>query len=323
MNTRTIAALAACLLLAPAACSPGAAPAEPAAPAIALEEASGIVVRGDGKVAVIGGDETPDRLWGVSLDDFTKRWNLPFPPGSPQLHDIEALAPWGKDGVLVVCSQSRTKPKEKIKIGRHRLALVTLSPDARKIIDMRVYDGLRDYLLTHLRQTAAAEIENLDALSLESPLNAGLNVEGLAVWKGELLVGLRSPGAKGGRAIVIPIRGPEKLFDPGAAGKAPDFGKPLFLPTVAGEGVRDMAATDDGVLVLLGAQTDAKDPPYRVVRWNPETGRIAPVHVKGLRDVGKPEGIAPDPQGWLLVVQDLKSPGDKAVLFCLEMRDGP
>ncbi|MCX5682119.1 MAG: hypothetical protein NT049_00310, partial [Planctomycetota bacterium] len=78
-------------------------------------------------------------------------------------------------------------------------------------------------------------------------------------------------------------------------------------------------AAGDDVLVLLGATGEAKGPPSRVVRWNPETGEVRPVKVKGLGDLDKPEGIALDPQGRLLVVQDVRPPVTTQGLFRLEM----
>jgi len=303
------------ILLAAAALVAGAA--NPSAPPD-LVEASGIAVRAEGKVAIVAGDETPDRLWAVALDDFSKRWDLPFPADIAGMDDVEALAPWGKDGLFIACSQSRTKPRGRTRPARDRLALVTLGPDARTITAGRVYENLRGRLIEHLLREARDALENPAALSEESPKSGGLNVEGLAVWQGRLLVGLRSPAAKGGGAIVIPIRSPEKLFEPGGAEKAPDFGKPLILPAAPGEGIRDLCATDGDVLAVLGPSGEAQTPAPRIVRWNPTTNEIRKVHAKGWEGIAKPEGIALDPQDRLLVVQDQRPPLPQ-VLFRLEL----
>ncbi len=284
---------------------------------VELVEASGIAVRGGGTVAIVGGDETSDRLWAVSLDHPDAGWELLFPRGTPTLDDVEDLAAWGEHGVLVTCSQSRTKPREKSRPERDRLALVTLSPDARQVADVRVYDGLRDRLLQHLAASGDDLFAEPAAIAANGPNRGGLNVEGLAAWKGQLLIGLRSPTAKGG-AVVIPMNEPGRLFQ-GGPPAGPDFGKPIVLPTKPREGIRGMAPAPDGVLVLLGDQADAKDTAFRLVRWDPEKNTVQELQVPGFRDIANPEGIALDPQGRLLVVQDDKQPKPGKVLFRLEL----
>lgn len=286
---------------------------------VALVEASGIVVRGDGKVAVIGGDETTDRLWAVSLDNLSVRWELVFPLATPIMDDVEALAPRGKDALFVICSQSRTKPREKAKYPRDRLALVTLSPGARQVVGVGVYEGLRTHLLTYLGGTAGDLFENPAAVSLNGPNRGGLNVEGLAVWNEQLLVGLRSPAARGG-AVVIPMAEPDRLFEEGGQAQAPRFGRPMILPTKPGEGIRDMVAAKDGILVLLGAENDAVETPFRIVHWDPATNKLRDVEVPGFEAIRRPEGIALDAEGRLLVVQDFKLPLPEKILFRLDIK---
>ncbi|MCX5685810.1 MAG: DUF3616 domain-containing protein, partial [Planctomycetota bacterium] len=216
-------------------------PVPPAPPApLQLIEASGICVRGGGKVAVIGGDETLDRLWGVSLDNFDERWTLPFPAGTPPLDDIEALAPWRDNQLFVITSQSRTKTRAKEKPGRDRLAFVTLTPDARHTVSVRVFEGLREHLVAHLTAYGRDLFDDPAIVADGTPVTGGLNIEGLAVWKGQLLVGLRSPPAKGGGAVVVPLRDPEKLFPIAGSPPPPDFGKPMIVRAAPGEGIRDM-----------------------------------------------------------------------------------
>lgn len=285
---------------------------------VQLIEASGIAVRGGGKVGVIGGDETTDRLWAVSLEGLSRRWELVFPPNTPMLDDIEALARHGRDNLFVSCSQSRTKTYEKDKPERNRLAFVTLTEDARRIVSIRVYERLRFHLAMFLMGRGRDLFENPGAIVQNGPNRGGLNVEGLAWWKDELLFGLRSPVAKGG-AVVVPMREPTSLFQPGGRRHAPSFGPPIVLPTKPGEAIRDMAATDDGILILLGDQTDTPGPGFRLVRWRPGTRELDAVRAKGFDAVPKPECIALGPEGRLLVVQDQKLPLPKKILFCLEI----
>lgn len=285
---------------------------------VALLEASAITVRAEGKVAIVGGDETRARLWAVSLDNLSKRWELPYPPGAQPLDDIEALAPWGKNDLFVCCSQSRTKPHSRVKPERNRLALVTLSPDAREVTSVRIYDGLRDHLLSYLGARAADLVENTEAIAGGSPATGGLNVEGIALWQDQLLVGLRSPVAKGG-AIVIPIKNPARLFEAALSRNAPEFGQIMILPTGPGEGIRDMCATGGAVLIILGASGEVYKTKPRIVRWDPAKNTLTPLRVPGFKHIAKPEGIAVDPQGRLLIVQDQLPPLPQ-VLFRLEVR---
>lgn len=314
-----LTALATGLLLVAGCQSQGGTGGPSSSPLVDLVEASGICVRAEGKVAIVGGDEAPGCLWGVSLNDLSQRWALPFPLGTPTLDDIEALAPWGRYGLFVSSSQSRTKPHARVKPERNCLALVTLSPDARQITATRVYDGLRDHLLACLAGQATRLVENTEAISEGTPATGGLNVEGLAVWQGQLLVGLRSPIAHHG-AIVVPIKNPAELFATVGSRTPPDFGPLMILPTEPGEGIRDMAVTDDGILLILGASGEVHKVKPRVVRWDPVKNELKKVHVPGFKQIEKPEGIALDPQGRLLIVQDQRPPLPQ-VFFRLEIKD--
>ena len=323
-SAASLVALAAAFLLTDIGAGDAGANDRPSAPTAApagrvdLVEASGIAVRGKGKVAIVGGDETTDRLWAVSLDDFAVRWELRLPKDTPILDDIEALAPYGDHSLFVSCAQSRTKNREKDKPQRNRLAFVTLSEDARRIARIRVYQRLRRHLIMHLAGRGRDLFENPGAIAMNGPNRGGLNVEGMAWWRDKLLLGLRSPVAKGG-AVVIGIREPLKLFQVGAEGRAPNFGNPMVLPTKPGESIRDMTATDDGILILLGDQTDVPGPGFRLVRWRPDTNELEDVRAKEFEAVPQPEGIALDPQGHLLVVQDQKPPLPKKILFRLQI----
>ena len=288
-------------------------------PRVELVEASGIAVLTEAKVAVVGGDETHGRLWAVSLEDLSKRWELPFSPGTPTLDDIEALAPWGKYDLLVCCSQSRTKPHAYVRPERNRLALVTLTPDARQITAARVYEGLRGHLLNYLAGQASQLVENTEAIADGTPATGGLNVEGIAPWQGQLLLGLRSPMARGG-AIAVPIKNLVQMFETVGSRTPPEFGPLVILPTEPGEGIRDMGAAPDGVLLILGPSGEVHKTRPRIVRWDPVKNELKQVHVPGFKKIQKPEGIAVDPQGRLLIVQDQLPPLPE-VFFRLEIKD--
>jgi len=284
---------------------------------VPLIEASGLVVRGGGKVAVVCGDEAPTHLWGVALDDPDRRWRLPFPPGTPALDDLESLAPWGDHDLLAATSQTRTKNKEKARPARNRLALVSLTPDARRITRVRVYENLRGDVLRHLTVRCARLFENVQAIIVRGPNGGGLNIEGMAVWRGRLMLGLRSPLSQG-KPVVLPMANPKALVETGAP---PAFAEPIVLPTEPDEAIRGLTeGPDETLLVLLGPGTDAPGPAQRLVRWWPEENRLEQVNVPAVEGMDRAEALAVDAQGRLVLVTDYRLPQPRQVFHRLEMK---
>ncbi|MFO8012836.1 MAG: DUF3616 domain-containing protein [Phycisphaerae bacterium] len=281
-----------------------------------LIEASGLVIRGGGKVAVVCGDEARDRLWGVSLDDPGERWILRFPRTTPSLDDLESLAPWGEHNLLAATSQTRTKTKEKTRPARNRLALVSLTPDARRVVGVRVYENLRGDLLRYLTVRCGNLFENVQAIVMRGPNDGGLNVEGMAVWRGRLMLGLRSPLSRG-RPVVVPVANPEAVVE---GGRPPEFDAPVVLPTEPDEAIRGLTeGSDETILVLLGPGTDAPGPSQRLVRWWPQENRLEEVKVPALEGIERAEGLAVDADGRLLLVTDYRLPLPRQVFHRLEM----
>jgi hypothetical protein len=94
--------------------------------------------------------------------------------------------------------------------------------------------------------------------------NNGLTIEGIAVRRGRILVGFRGPALKGGRAAVLSV-----AVD-GVFGKAAPDAHLYRLPLGEGTGVRDLAASGDGVLVLTGP-TAGGPGPYGIYWWDGES----------------------------------------------------
>jgi len=300
----------------PEAAASGEAPASEQDHALPLIEASGLVIRGGGRVAVVCGDEAPDHLWGVSLDDPDERWPLAFPPDTPGLDDLESLAPWGEHNLLAATSQTRTKNKEKARPARNRLALISLTPDARHVVGVHVYENLRGDLIRFLTLECGNLFENVQAIVLRGPNNGGLNVEGMAVWRGRLLLGLRSPLSRG-KPIVVPMTNPEAVTE---GGRPPEFAAPLVLPTEPNEAIRGLTeGPDETVLVLLGPGTDAPGPPQRIVRWWPDENRIEEVKVPAIEGIDRAEALAVDAEGRLVLVTDYRLPQPRQVFHRLQM----
>ena len=104
-------------------------------------------------------------------------------------------------------------------------------------------------LLEHLaadRRLAGHDLLSAAALAPKSP--GGLNIEALAPWPGGgLLIGFRSP-VPSGRALLVPLLNPDAVVETAAV---PSFGDPVLLD-LEGLGVRDLARTEEGWLVLAG-----------------------------------------------------------------------
>lgn len=123
------------------------------------------------------------------------------------------------------------------------------------------------------------------------PLNKnGLTIEGIAVRRGRLLVGFRGPTLENGRAGILSVA-LDALFD----GGRPDA-RLYRLPLGDGQGVRDLAPLDDGVVVLSGPTKDTAGT-YEVYWWDGESENVR--LLKDLKDVvgkkgkRKPEAILP------------------------------
>ncbi|AWN43612.1 DUF3616 domain-containing protein [Methylobacterium durans] len=125
----------------------------------------------------------------------------------------------------------------------------------------------------------------------------GLNIEGVAAIGDRLFFGLRAPSI-GGRAFVLAVRA-DDLFAPGDAVSGAE-GERIDLELGDGVGIRDLAALEDGrLLVLSGPTLQQSDVPFRVHAVEPKPrGRLE--LLTALTDVpigsgerAKAEGILP------------------------------
>lgn len=131
------------------------------------------------------------------------------------------------------------------------------------------------------------------ASNLQRPLNdGGINVEGIAIFKGRLYAGFRGP---------FDIRGPSGEGTPILSAELGAFfdGKPAdpklhVLPLGEGRGVRDLAVYGDRILILVGP-TVGEGGPFSIYSWDGTcTGGLAPL--KDLPSYGsklKPEALLP------------------------------
>jgi len=122
----------------------------------------------------------------------------------------------------------------------------------------------------------------------------GVNIEGLAVKDGRLLVGFRGP-ATDGQAKILSVNA-DALF----AGGNPDA-RLFSIAVGAGRAVRDLVAASDGILVLAGPDDDNSNEKrgYSVLRWDGTDGGnnvkpLASLDLRGVKIRGCDEEIKPE-----------------------------
>jgi hypothetical protein len=120
--------------------------------------------------------------------------------------------------------------------------------------------------------------------------NNGLTIEGIAILGKQMFVGFRGPTLDNGTAPVLSVS-IAAIFE-----NAPPDPLLHVLPIGRGQGVRDLAAFDGGILVLAGPTGEAPGP-YDVHWWDGSSDRL-----KHLADItrateadedNKPEAILP------------------------------
>lgn len=122
------------------------------------------------------------------------------------------------------------------------------------------YAGLLEDLI------AAPELRDLKldaAAKLPPEQDGGLNIEGLAAWKGNgLLVGFRGP-LRAGKAPVVPLKNPASVVDGGHA----VFEEPILL-ALGGRGIRSIDRVGSQYLIVAGPTGDIGT--FAIYRWTGE-----------------------------------------------------
>jgi hypothetical protein len=246
----------------------------------------------------------------VSLDEL-----FPGLPGGEAGHeaDIEALDV--SDGRLWVCgshSLTRRSHQKKASGGvdpvihkrpsRRLLGALTLSRDGSGVTGPGHALPFRD--AGSLRAVLGARPHIAPFMELPSKEN-GLDIEGLTVFRKKLYVGLRGPVVDN-VAIIAELRLTAKF----TVAQTSVF---LHFIDLDGLGVRDLARSKDGILIVAGPVSGANGP-FALLRWRPRrTANIqTPDHVMHFQSgTDHPEGVCALRRGnadGLLVVYDTKNP---------------
>ncbi|NUT41689.1 MAG: DUF3616 domain-containing protein [Thermoactinospora sp.] len=249
---------------------------------------------------------------GFRLADF-----VDLPAGPDDEADIEGLA--RHDGHLWAIGSHSLK-RRRVKTTRNqdkgvrrlatvlreenRFILVRLPLDAAANSPAKgaIMSGRTENLAYHLRD----DPHLAPFLALPGKDN-GLDIEGIAVTRHGVHLGLRGPVLRGW-AVVLEIH-------PEVDGPRMRLRRPYrkhFLD-LGGLGVRDMCPFGDDLLLLTGPSMDL-DGPVRLVRWNPRTqsGLVDDLQVLAELPHGigcdHPEGLTLLPDGRVMVVYDSPSP---------------
>jgi uncharacterized protein DUF3616 len=135
----------------------------------------------------------------------------------------------------------------------------------------------------------------------------GVNIEGMVVRGGRILLGLRAP-VLGDEALVLEVEA-EPLFGGPPAWGAPTAHRLHRLPLGPGVGIRDMAKVEGGILVLGGPsrpEPEGEGGPAPVFFWPASGGAPRPLGLLGGVARGhKPEALLvldDAPAGWRVLV---------------------
>lgn len=271
------------------------------------EELSGIaVVR---QLTIIAPDE------GAEINVFRRRGDgyellakSSLLPDAEDEIDMEAAASDG-DQLFVIGSHSmRRKQVEEdstYKKNRKRLTRVTPHEASYSLFRLRLDEEGR---VASSEQISLADVieddEILGPYAAVSGKENGVDIEGLAVKEGRVYVGFRGPVLRGNFVPVLRF-----AFD------EPEEYEILFVE-LAGRGIRDLAATKDGLLLLAGPVGDG-DATYQLYHWNGADcvpgddgpgGEVALLGELAPKNGAKPEGVAiveeTDAAWGLLIVSD-------------------
>lgn len=217
--------------------------------------------------------------------------------GVKKFNDLESIAQ-GADGALyVLASQSHSK-KGKRKGSRQIFA--RLKPKGQR------YTVSASVKLARLLDAAGSKA--LSRLGITGTRK--LDIEGMTAFSGGLLLGLKSPLAADGGAIIWQMKYPGRLL---ASGKLADAGLGLWGKvklsvkadgrSVPG-GISELLALPDGSLVIAGTASGFKPASQDGSLWRArrtDRGAVSLRHLRTFKGL-KPEGLALSPRAGRLVI---------------------
>ena len=253
------------------------------------EQLSGIA-RDNDFVVVVPDEGTEINVLTPSGEDRLAVHATPSLPADGEI-DMEGAA---SDGKFLYVIGSHSVRRKEVEADR------TYRKNRDRLLDLGPHED--SYRLYRIKLDSDGQVESEDQLSLQETLEGdeilklfcpipskenGVDIEGIAVRDGKVYLGFRGPVLRGNYVPVLSFEFEE-----------PDDYELSFVE-LDGRGVRDLAATEDGFLILAGPVGDG-DGTYQLHWWNGEDcipGDGAPegeTKLLGKIDAagGKPEGVA-------------------------------
>ena len=155
-----------------------------------------------------------------------------------QLSDLEGLSIDENGFIYAITSHSKNKDGERVPA---REQLLRFRIEGNRVTEISRYGSLVDDLQNSNQLQSAIADETEKNFDFDN-----LNIEGMTYYQkaGQLMLGLRSPKARGD-AVIITIKNPAEVFEREVS---PQFGTPILLD-LKGEGIR--ALSYDPVLGLF------------------------------------------------------------------------
>lgn len=268
-----------------------------------------LVVTDDAGLRALGTSHAP---WVLALDATGRLDDTPIPiSGVGELDDPEAICA-GPDGAFYVVTSHA--PNREGRTPRARRQLLALEVQGRGLavrgrLDLTAIEGDRSLL----------ELAGLDR-------KGRLDVEGLAFREGALYVGLKSPLAASGGAVILRLMEADAAFRAGrirAAALTRWAELPLCLETPAGrtcQGIADLLFLDDGALLIAANTPKGAPSDGGGAVWRLDPGAARPRLVRRFPGL-KPEGLSLAPGGKSVVV--VFDRGQEQSPLWMELADAP
>jgi hypothetical protein len=134
------------------------------------------------------------------------------------------------------------------------------------------------------------------------PKGLGTNIEGLAVIGDTLYAGLRAP-VTDGTAYIVSAR-VDDLFAPGHERLKSVAQKPIKLSLGANIGIRDLAALDNGGLLILSGPAGSNRGEYKIWHLPAPLNSSQPALLTGVTTTAEPKDPAEEPKAESITVID-------------------
>lgn len=258
-------------------------------------EPSGAATMPDGKVLIVEDEGSAKSLKLLEIEEngrVSEIGNLYLPKKVKKIFkkhitDLEAVT---SDGNLVYAITSHTLNKSNQRTSsREKVMMFTYEDGA--IEDFYIYSDLKDDLYHSFPKLFQHNIF----------LTNEINIEGLAIDDGKLMIGFRSPIVNG-KSMIITLNNPKEFF---INHVKPKFSKPIFLD-LNGLGIRDITYdAQKKVYWIIAGGSSERTFKFELWMWDKKNNKLS--FVKNQPAIGYGEGIT-------LVKQNSKKP----VLFIVE-----